>query len=637
MTKSKLYFLYFIILLSIVSLSVGYAAFISKLSISKVVTTVRVKKDVRITSVSLINDLSNSVSLEYLDYSVDSIVTNINFSNISSYAMLKVTISNFGNQEMGIYNINVPEGIGYEFSNYNLKDKICDSKNNCINGISKEIDIKIYPTNEAGLKLENIKIDFDLRPFNKITYTGMNVYDSYPKEVIDGGDISITFKENLRQITIVSNNVQIGYYSKIINGQTITFSNITNDVEINQKELVARLVNGRIDEVGGEVCIKDECFYVILNDGSTVTMLAKYNLHVGGEVTGDHVKKVYTAYGSEATGIQDESAKGYIVDNNHMEKLPFVGTTAFSNNNSIYSGSIVEEYVNNYNSYLITQGVTPIEARLITKDELIRLGCSADDYMCDAAPNWVYSTSYWSESAYDSKYVWIVTSDLYFEYSSYNDETNFGVRPVIELSVDDIYVPPIAKLVSGDLDTIGSEVCVKDECFYVISSTDDTVTMLAKYNLYVGNTVAANGSISAIQNPTGKQSEMAKGIHWDENVNPIFPWVGTTAFSNSSSAYSGSIVEGYVKDYKDYLITQGLTPIDTRLITNDELKTLGCFSGSCSGAPKFVYSTSYWTSTAFDSVNVFRLNSYSQNGHHRYSTNNYFGVRPVITISKSDF
>ena len=74
MTKSKLYFLYFIILLSIVSLSVGYAAFISKLSISKVVTTVRVKKDVRITSVSLINDLSNSVSLEYLDYSVDSLL-----------------------------------------------------------------------------------------------------------------------------------------------------------------------------------------------------------------------------------------------------------------------------------------------------------------------------------------------------------------------------------------------------------------------------------------------------------------------------------------------------------------------------------------------------------------------------------
>ena len=45
----------------------------------------------------------------------------------------------------------------------------------------------------------------------------------------------------------------------------------------------------------------------------------------------------------------------------------------------------------------------------------------------------------------------------------------------------------IIKVVSGDYDTVGSEICIDTECFYVISSDDTSVTMLSKYNLYVGN------------------------------------------------------------------------------------------------------------------------------------------------------
>ena len=40
----------------------------------------------------------------------------------------------------------------------------------------------------------------------------------------------------------------------------------------------------------------------------------------------------------------------------------------------------------------------------------------------------------------------------------------------------------VVSVVSGDGTQVGDEVCIKDECFYVISSTDDTVTMLAKNN-----------------------------------------------------------------------------------------------------------------------------------------------------------
>ena len=199
------------------------------------------------------------------------------------------------------------------------------------------------------------------------------------------------------------------------------------------------VVSGDGTKEGNEVCIKNECFYVISSTDSTVTMLSKYNLHVGNSVDEDwNVTPL-----ASPTGIQDKTAKGCDWDNeNGVEVFPFIGTTAFSSasqkgtNYSDYSGSIVEGYVNNYNSYLITQGVTPIEARLITKDELIGLGCSEDDYICSSAPSWVYATSYWSGSADDPFIVWYVTSDTGFGDYSYNDVYNFGVRPVITISKD---------------------------------------------------------------------------------------------------------------------------------------------------------------------------------------------------------
>ena len=197
------------------------------------------------------------------------------------------------------------------------------------------------------------------------------------------------------------------------------------------------VVDGDGTKEGDEVCIKNECFYVISSTDSTVTMLSKYNLHVGNSVDSDwNVTPL-----ASPTGIQDKTAKGYDWDNeNGVEVFPFIGTTAFSStsqkgtNYSDYSGSIVEGYVNSYNSYLITQGVTPIEARLITNDELIGLGCSENDYSCSAAPSWVYATSYWSGSAIGTGNVWYVNSLTIFDNYNSSDDSTFGVRPVITIS-----------------------------------------------------------------------------------------------------------------------------------------------------------------------------------------------------------
>ena len=200
------------------------------------------------------------------------------------------------------------------------------------------------------------------------------------------------------------------------------------------------------------------------------------------------------------------------------------------------------------------------------------------------------------------------------------------------MSIDDIKLPEKPVMVSGDYDTVGSEVAIGDEHFYVISSTDDTVTMLAKYNVTLED--------------VPKQSVDAE----------------TTVFSSDSkkgtnySDYSGSIVEGYVNNYELYLKNIGINPLETRLILKEELTNLGCDEDlkMCEDN-SFIYSTAYWTGSQYDyndgwqcrydgkivdcpTVTIWTV-CFDEYGKFDGSFFNVedFGVRPVITISKSNF
>ena len=202
-----------------------------------------------------------------------------------------------------------------------------------------------------------------------------------------------------------------------------------------EKKLI-NVISGDGTQKSDEVCIGEECFYVMYSDETTVTMLAKYNLYVGGEYNSS-----WTAYGDEATGKQDSTMLGHISEQSIKK-----GITRFSNTNYwsstvnsypsyVYdSNSTLYSYVENYKTYLSTLGVTSSEARLITYEELEGLGCSGDELSCSEAPSWVYATSYWSGSANSSDYVWYIVSDGYFSRSEYSNIIPYGCRPVITIS-----------------------------------------------------------------------------------------------------------------------------------------------------------------------------------------------------------
>ena len=202
-------------------------------------------------------------------------------------------------------------------------------------------------------------------------------------------------------------------------------------------------------------------------------------------------------------------------------------------------------------------------------------------------------------------------------------------------------VKPI-NVISGDGTQKSDEVCIGEECFYVMYSDETTVTMLAKYNLYVGGEYNNNSWTAYGEEATGKQDSTMSGYVSGQTIRK-----GITTFSNADywestvSSYpayvydSNSTLYGYVENYKTYLSTLGVTPNEVRLITYEELTALGCSDSSCTSAPSWVYTTSYWSGSA---NNINYVCYVSCDGNFRssiYSNDSHFGVRPVITISKS--
>jgi len=472
--QKKIIFLFCMILIAFVSQTIVYSAVSSTMTINGNAYA-RIEKDVRITDFK-INSSSVNATSSYEEFSVNTISSKFNLQDSQSSIVFDVEITNYGSSDVGILQLigNVPSGLSYEIINYNLKDKLCDDNGKC-----KVMAVKTFQIKFTGTPGEyEINLELDFRTYHNVTYKDIT-NNAYPTEVIDGGNLNITFTETLKKVSVLSDGIEINYYDQISKGQTITIENVSGDIEIKKsKELVARLVNGEIDEVGSEVCINDECFYIISNDGSTVTMLAKYNLNIGNECDGSGLSLQCTERLEGVTGIQDKNMSQY---GDHS-----IGVTPFSDINSNYSGSIVEVYVNNYKNYLVTQGITPTNIRLLTKEEAIILGCNEDDMSCQNAPAWLSSRTFWTNNTIDNNVLIIIYTGEYI-YETFNDRRGAGVRPVIELSVDDIKLPVNPVMVSGNYNEVGSEVAIGDEHFYVISNDDLTITMLTKYNLHVGN------------------------------------------------------------------------------------------------------------------------------------------------------
>lgn len=192
------------------------------------------------------------------------------------------------------------------------------------------------------------------------------------------------------------------------------------------------------DLLGKEYCIGEECFHIIGYDKEYYTLLAKYNLYVGNIVENNSttpILKTDPLYGKQNTkAVGDKTTTRY-------------GTVAYSANNSSneYETSTVKPYVDEYVKYLNdTYGVSTT-GRLITIEELKKLGCIVGEenkhgcnYPTYTKNEWLLNTTYWtSTKGSTNKSIYLVGGDGFFaEVTSINNATNRGIRPVIKVPVE---------------------------------------------------------------------------------------------------------------------------------------------------------------------------------------------------------
>ena len=598
MKKNKKFktFLYLILLFFFVLCfqTIAYSAINSTLNI-KGDAYARAEADVRITNFRLAN-LTNATS-HYEEFAKSHIITEVDLNDASSQITYYLEITNYGSVDIGIFDITgLPDGVNYSIKDYNLHDKICDDTGKCNSFIKKTYELTLTTTSSYS---GQVQLNFDFRTYHKVTYTDIT-NNNYPTEVIDGGTLSILFKEALRNVSILLGGVEISHYDEISYDQTITISNIHNNIEVKKEKIVAKLVSGEIKKVGSEVCIGKECFYIISNDGSTVSMLAKYN------ITSDEVPVQSSSNPVVDFSFSDERYWAEQTGYDYYLKNEYSDQYVYDSNSNLF------EYVDNYKNYLVTPDVLIKTARLISIDELKNLGCDSNATTCRDAPNWVYSSNYLSGSLFDIgneeyEFVTGVAINGLFVDASYWGTDCWGIRPVIEIPIEEIYEPNPVRLISGDLDTIGSEVCIGEECFLTISSTDDTVTMIAEMNISFDT--------------SSKQQDEA----------------GTTI-------YDESIIVQYLNNYKTTLTNYGASINNIRLITYDELNDSSTFACEiftpCNEEYQWIYTgEDYWTSSTDELNGMWYVSPTNYGIYDTWESGQdlseiEYGIRPVITISK---
>lgn len=215
-------FLSTIILILVLSITVGFSAFVSEISISNIVADIRMQEDIRVTSVELVDGyeiISNDI-----DYDVDSVLGNVTFNSSDAIATYKITVTNIGNVDFYLG--------GYTYSgNVNVEplDGTTQTVVSALGG-TNEFSLMIYPSEYTYSYSPDFKIDFSFKNIYSVSYENLNLVnktiiegESYSEFIGDYGSNDIQVYMGGRQLS--SNEYSYSY------GQLIV-SNVTGDLII---------------------------------------------------------------------------------------------------------------------------------------------------------------------------------------------------------------------------------------------------------------------------------------------------------------------------------------------------------------------------------------------------------------------
>ena len=349
--------------------------------------------------------------------------------------------------------------------------------------------------NEGTINAKIDNIEKTVLTSEQQRYLTFKVTDQNGKEVSEGDILSSGETRNLT-ITIEfikdltkedlptnANTISLSYKLNFVqtDDKTVTTSGISKACTTFEKKDTYRV--GDVIALCNNNTKVSEDFYVIKDNGTTVTALSKYNLLVGNTVIFNDdfsdIKSVTPISTSEeGYGLQNSIVANYEWDENGAPiNHTIKGGITFadgeeSKKNSSCSGSIgcyygywtddtskhnlLSKYGNsypanvfdsnsnlykpleNYKTYLKnTLGKTSITAKLMTYEDLISLGCTENDDSCKSAPSWVYSVNSWTASAESDSSIWFVDSSANLTTYIF-DIPSLGLRPVITIKKSEL-------------------------------------------------------------------------------------------------------------------------------------------------------------------------------------------------------
>lgn len=184
-------------------------------------------------------------------------------------------------------------------------------------------------------------------------------------------------------------------------------------------------------DLGDEIQIEGENFYVVENKNGKLTLMGKYNLDVGKQSTCATPATCMTNI-ANPTGVQNSKAKGFswnIPEDMKMKTAAFPDfyeDIIYSPMYGIVEYADINTYTNNYKTILTNKGLNIVTARPVMASDLLKAGCSeyrflsngpvagytclnykSEDVMSggnpvNTLPEWLTSTSYWLGDVLDN-------------------------------------------------------------------------------------------------------------------------------------------------------------------------------------------------------------------------------------------
>ncbi len=211
-----------IILFMVLSITVGFSAFVSEMSISKIVADVKIVEDVRITNVEFLSSESVGVNPVDLSYDKDSVLGRLSFDSISSAAVYKITVTNFGNADVyfnGMVNISP---VRVEFVDGGADVKISPL------GGTYEFKITVFQIEHSDYE-SDFKVDFDFKRLFNVSYENIDM----DNEVVVEGENYYTYLNanyDLSEVKIFMGGREITSDEIYYDGYTITIYNVSGNI-----------------------------------------------------------------------------------------------------------------------------------------------------------------------------------------------------------------------------------------------------------------------------------------------------------------------------------------------------------------------------------------------------------------------